>query len=85
VCDSFYFILMFVTPLLSFHASLKEKEMIEDVQAEAPTDDCPEGTINLMVVKIASENLAVSTDLEAIRTTPEGSGDDIDRVGETEV
>jgi hypothetical protein len=55
--------------LLSFQASLKQKEMTEDIRTEAPTDDCPEGTINLMVVKIASENLTVFEDLDATRTT----------------
>jgi hypothetical protein len=46
---------MFVTPLLSFQASLKEKETTEDIQAKAPNINCPEGTIDLMDAKIASE------------------------------
>jgi hypothetical protein len=66
---------MFVTPLLSFLASLKEKEMTEDVEAEVPTDDCPEGTIDLLVTNIASKNLTVSEGLDATRTTPKGSVD----------
>jgi hypothetical protein len=36
---------------------LKEKEMIEDAPIEAPSRDHPEGSVDLEVVKIASENL----------------------------
>jgi hypothetical protein len=53
--------------------------MNEDMEAKAPTDDYPEGTIDLMVAKITSENLMVSADLNATRTNPEGSGDSSDR------
>jgi hypothetical protein len=46
--------------------------MTKDVQAEVPTDDCPEGTINLIIMKIASENLMVFEGLDDTRTTPKG-------------